>query len=110
LVIEDVEEDTRFAPFRPLARAAGNRALQSTRILSHKGAPLGVLGTHFRSVHKPSDQDLRLLDLYVRQAADIIEHHRAHDALRESEERLRLAQLSTGIGVWDWDLKTSRVT
>jgi len=110
MVIEDVEEDTRFAPFRPLARAAGYRALQSTRILSRKGAPLGVLGTHFRSVHKPSDQDLRLLDLYVRQAADIIEHHRAEDSVRASEERLRLAQLKTGVGVWDWDLHTDEVT
>jgi len=61
-------------------------------------------------VHKPSDQDLRLLDLYVRQAADIIEHHRADDALRASEERLRLAQLKTGVGVWDWDLHTDKVT
>src|SRR5262249_26574174 len=110
MVIEDVEEDTRFAPFRPLARAAGYRALQSTPILSREGAPLGVLGTHFRSVHKPSDQDLRLLDLYVRQAADIIERHKAEDALRESEERLRLAQLKTGIGLWDWDLRTGKVT
>src|SRR5262249_43451350 len=62
---------------------------QSTRIQSREGAPLGVLGTHFRSVHKPADQDLCLLDLYVRQAADIIERHKAEDALRQSEERLR---------------------
>jgi PAS domain S-box-containing protein len=89
MVIEDVEQDYRFAPFRPLARAAGYRALQSTRILSREGAPLGVLGTHFRSVHKPAEQDLSLLDLYVRQAADIIDRHKAEDALRESEERLR---------------------
>src|SRR5262249_39892391 len=75
MIVEDVEEDTQFAPFRPLAHAAGYRALQSTRILSREGTPLGVLGTHFRSAHKPSDQDLCLLDLYVRQAADIIEHH-----------------------------------
>jgi PAS domain S-box-containing protein len=110
MVIEDVEQDYRFAPFRPLARAAGYRALQSTRILSREGAPLGVLGTHFRSVHKPSDQDLHLLDLYVRQAADIIEHHKAHNALCESEERLRLAQLRTGIGVWDRNLRTGKLT
>jgi PAS domain S-box-containing protein len=110
MVIEDVEQDYRFAPFRPLARAAGYRALQSTRILSREGVPLGVLGTHFRSVHKPSDQDLHLLDLYVRQAADIIEHHKVHNALCESEERLRLAQLKTGVGVWDWDLRADKVT
>jgi PAS domain S-box-containing protein len=109
MVIEDVEQDYLFAPFRPLARAAGYRALQSTPILSREGAPLGVLGTHFRSVHKPSDQDLHLLDLYVRQAADIIEHHKAHDALCESEERLRLAQLKTGVGIWDWDLRKGKL-
>jgi PAS domain S-box-containing protein len=113
MVVEDVEEDVRFAPFRPLARAAGYRAMQSTPILSREGAPLGMLATHFRSVHKPSDQDLHLLDLYVRQAADIIEHHKAVDALHESEERLRLAKgrLADAMAVgelmaFEWDAVT----
>jgi PAS domain S-box-containing protein len=34
----------------------------------------------------------------------------ADDALRKSEERLRLAQLKTGIGLWDWDLRAGKVT
>jgi PAS domain S-box-containing protein len=110
MVIEDVEEDALFAPFLPIARAAGYRAVQSTPIMGREGALLGTLATHFRSVHKPAEQDLRLLDLYVRQAADIIEHHRAEDALRESEERLRLAQSKTGVGIWDWNLRTGKVT
>jgi PAS domain S-box-containing protein len=110
MVIHDVEADRHFAPFLPLARAAGCRAMQSTPILSREGTPLGVLATHFRSVHKPDDQDLHLLDLYVRQAADIIEHHNADDKLHESEERLRLAQLSTGIGIFDWNLRTDKLT
>jgi PAS domain S-box-containing protein len=110
MVVEDIGTDKVFVPFRPRARAAGYRAMQSTPILSREGTPLGMLATHFRSVHKPADQDLRLLDLYVRQAADMIEHHRADDALRESEERLRLAQSSTGIGIWDWNLQTGNVT
>ena len=58
----------------------------------------------------PTAHDIRLLDFYVRQAADIIERHKAEDALRKSEERLRLAQLKTGIGIWDWDLRTGTVT
>jgi PAS domain S-box-containing protein len=110
MVIEDVETDSLFAPFRPLARAAGYCAMQSTPILNRDGRPLGMLATHFRSVHRPAEQDLRLLDVYVRQAADIIERHRSVNALRESEERLRLAQLRTGVGLWDWNLRTGKVT
>jgi PAS domain S-box-containing protein len=110
MVIEDVETDKLFTPFRPFARAAGYRAIQLAPIMDREGMPLGMLATHFRSVHKPAEQDLRLLDLYVRQAADFIERHRSEDALRESEERLRLAQLRTGIGIWDWNLRTGKLT
>jgi PAS domain S-box-containing protein len=110
MVIADVETDERFIPFRRVARAAAYRAVQSTPIMNHEGTPVGTLATHFQSVHKPADQDLRLLDLYVRQAAEIIERHRAENALRESEERLRLAQLKTGIGVWERDLRTGKLT
>jgi PAS domain S-box-containing protein len=110
VVIEDVEADALFTPFRPMARAAGYRAVQTTPIGNCEGIMLGTLATHFRSAHKPDNDDLRLLDLYVRQAAEIIERHRAEDALRESEERLRLTQLRTGIGTWDWNLHTGRIT
>ena len=46
----------------------------------------------------------------MRQAAEIIERHKAEDALRESEARLRLAQSKTGVGVWDWNLRTGKLT
>jgi PAS domain S-box-containing protein len=34
----------------------------------------------------------------------------ARRALAESEERLRLAQLCTGVGIWDWNLRTGGLT
>ena len=103
------ETDKYFAPFRPIARATGYRAAQSTPIMSGEGVLLGTLATQFRSMHRPAEQDLRLLDLYVRQAADIIERHKAEEALRESEERLRLAQLRTGVSIWDLNLRTGNL-
>jgi PAS domain S-box-containing protein len=110
IVIEDVEADRFFITFLPMARDGDYRAVQSTPIMNREGILLGTLATHFRSVHKPDKEDLCLLDHYVRQAAEIVERHKAEDSLRESEERLRLAQLKTGIGVWDRNLRTGNLT
>jgi len=86
IVIEDVIEDIAFAPYREIARAAGYRAVVSTPLIGKDGAPLGILSTHFSSPHRPSDQDLRRLDLYARQAADFIERCRTDETLRESNK------------------------
>lgn len=42
--------------------------------------------------------------------ADISEQKQAEAALRQSEERLRLAQRAAGAGLWDWDLATNQIT
>ena len=54
-MIEDVETDEPFAPLRPVARAAGYRAVQSTPLCGRDGRLLGMLSTHFRSPHRPED-------------------------------------------------------
>ncbi len=44
----------------------------------------------------------------VRTFADITEHVRAKAALRDSEERWKLALESTGDGVWDWHIPSGQ--
>jgi PAS domain S-box-containing protein len=87
VVIEDVQTDPAFEPHREVAAAAGYRAVQSTPLWSRTGELLGMLSTHFRQPHRPSERDLRVLDLYARQAADFIERLRAEDLLREADRR-----------------------
>jgi PAS domain S-box-containing protein len=89
VTIEDVENDPAYALYREIAAAAGYRAVQSTPLISRGGDLIGILSTHFRRRHRPTDRELRMLDLYARQAADVIERLRIEDELRQSEEKLR---------------------
>jgi PAS domain-containing protein len=46
------------------------------------------------------DGELRLLDILARQAADFFDRRRAREALRQSEERLRVALAAGAMGTW----------
>ncbi|MDX2171259.1 MAG: ATP-binding protein [Deltaproteobacteria bacterium] len=87
VVIADVEQDPSYAPLRHVAAQAGYRAVQSTPLLSRSGELLGMLSTHFRQPHTPTEVDLRTLDLYARQAADILERARFLETLAEADRR-----------------------
>ncbi|HEX2269072.1 MAG TPA: GAF domain-containing protein, partial [Pyrinomonadaceae bacterium] len=87
IVIPDVNTDPKFAPHRDLAASTGFRAVQSTPLKTHDGRMLGILSTHFRNAHRLSDRDERLLDLYARHAADLIERFNFEHALKEADRR-----------------------
>ena len=87
-IIEDTELDLAFEPLRSMARAAGYRAVVSTPLLGADGTRLGVVSTHFRAVHRPTAQELRRLDLYLRQASDFIQRNQMEETLRKSQEAL----------------------
>lgn len=69
-------------------RRTGIRSAQTTPLLSRTGALLGMISTHWAYPHRPSDRDLRLLDILARQAADILDRTLAEEALREREQAL----------------------
>jgi PAS domain S-box-containing protein len=89
IVIEDVETDAPFEPFRAVARAAGFRSVVSNPLVGADGTPLGIVSCNFRSIHRPSEQELRRLELYLRQASDFIQRCKLEQVLRQSEESLR---------------------
>jgi len=67
---------------------AGIHSAQSTPLFSRSGKMLGMISSHWRKPHTPTERDLRLLDILARQAADLIERRQADEALRESQRRL----------------------
>jgi PAS domain S-box-containing protein len=53
--------------------------------------------------------DAGALPRFIVLSRDITARKAAEEALRESEQRLRLAQEAGHIGIWDWDVCTDRV-
>jgi signal transduction histidine kinase len=89
VIVEDVEADPAYGPYREAAIAAGFRAVQSAPMFSRTSQPLGVISTYFRSPHRPSGDVLRMTDLYARQAAEMIESKQSEAALRKYQHELR---------------------
>jgi PAS domain S-box-containing protein len=85
-------------------RRSGIRAVQSTPLRSRSGQSLGMLSTHWRVPHTPTDDDFMLFDVLAREAADLIDRSRAEDAVRESERRFRLIANTAPVKLWMSDV------
>jgi len=94
VIVEDTRQSALFAgsPSLNALNKAGVRAVQSTPLISSAGNVLGVISTHFEFTRRPTEQELRLMDLLTRQAADYLERKRVEEEREEllaSEHELR---------------------
>jgi signal transduction histidine kinase/ActR/RegA family two-component response regulator len=94
VIVSDVETCDFIAGTPALEdhRKTGVRAAQSTPLISRSGLLLGMISTHWRQPHQPSERDLRLMDILARQAADLIERKQVEaerERLLEQEQLLR---------------------
>src|SRR4030095_739797 len=55
-------------------RRSNIRAVQSTPLVSRSGRLLGMISTHWREPHQPSERDLRLLDVLAPRGRDFDAH------------------------------------
>lgn len=91
VVVNDFEtcEFMAGTPGLETYRTVGIRAAQSTLLRSRAGKVLGLISTHWRDPHRPSEREWRLLDVLARLAADVIERSQVERSIRESAERFR---------------------
>ncbi len=73
---------------REICLQSGIRAVQTTPLVSRSGEFLGMLSTHWRKPHEPTEHELRSMDVLARQAADIIDRTQAEEKLRILNETL----------------------
>jgi len=80
-IIPDVALDRAFAPFRDIAAETGFRAVQSTPLITTNGLFVGMMSTHFRRPHAPTDEEMAMLGVYAGAVADTIQRFVAEKML-----------------------------
>lgn len=70
VVVEDLDCDLRFPQFRLSAAHVGFRAMLCTPMRDYGGRTIGVVSTHWRRPHRPSTEELCLVDLLAGFSAD----------------------------------------
>jgi transcriptional regulator with GAF, ATPase, and Fis domain len=70
VIIRDVENDPEFFAFRPDAKKAGFRSVQSTPFITKDGNVLGMVSTHFAHAHVPTPLEMQTLKKYSVVAAE----------------------------------------
>jgi two-component sensor histidine kinase len=81
VIVEDVANCEIFADqaFLKVMLNAGVRAVISTPLMSGRDKVLGMISVYFRVPHRPTEPELRRLDLLAQQTADYLERKRAEE-------------------------------
>lgn len=87
VIVPDVEKCDYMQGTEDLTmfKQTGMRACQTTPLISRNGKLVGMISTHWQRPHQPTVRDLRLLDILVRQAADLIDRKQAEEALLKAD-------------------------
>jgi two-component sensor histidine kinase len=90
VIVEDVMNNEIFVgqASQQVLIDAGVRGVISVLLKSSKKTLMGMISVHFSNPHRPTERELRLLDLLARQTADYLERKRA-----EQTEKLLVSEL-----------------
>lgn len=89
VIVEDTATDPRWEGLRDLALRHGLRACWSEPVFSPDGRVAGTFALYVRRPRAPTEAELAAMEMGAHLVGVAIEHHRAEQALRESEEQFR---------------------
>ncbi|MFH1036220.1 MAG: PAS domain-containing protein [Pseudomonadota bacterium] len=108
VIVEDIMTHPYWADFQELAQKAEVGSCWSDPILAANGAVLGAFAIYHQEPRKPSKEDIEQLRSATKFVRLAIEHHRALDNLKKSQQRLALVMLGANDGIWDWNIAADR--
>jgi PAS domain S-box-containing protein len=109
VIVEDIATDPLWTRYREFALKHDLRACWSTPIFDGQRRVLGTFALYFRTPCSPTKRHHELIEMATSTAAIAIARHEETEALRTSEERLRLAIAGGNLGIWEWNAITDRL-
>ena len=109
VIVEDIASDSLWDNYRDFALKHGLRACWSIPMFDEQHRVLGTFALYFRTSGRPTARHWQLIETTTQTAAFAIVKQRETEALRASEERLRLAVTGGNVGIWEWDIRNNRL-
>src|ERR1700678_940810 len=110
IVIDNIATDYRFAAARDFVLSHGLRSCWSQPIRDSRNTVLGTFAIYRRKVATPRPEELRMTRVAAQLAGNAIERIRAEIRLRETIERLNLAETVARFGIWESNFQKNIMT
>ena len=110
IVIDNIATDYRFEAARDFILSHGLRSCWSQPIRDSRNTVLGTFAIYRRKVASPRAEELRMTRVAAQLAGNAIERIRAEIHLRETVERLNLAETVARFGIWECDFQKDTIT
>ena len=110
IVIDNIATDYRFAAARDFILSHGLRSCWSQPIRDSRNTVLGTFAIYRRKVASPRAEELRMTRVAAQLAGNAIERIRAEMHLRETIERLNLAETVARFGIWESNFQKDVMT
>lgn len=107
--IDDVKNSDLDDQLKSVIAGEGIAALGFIPLL-YNDVLIGKFMVYYDQPHVFTEHEFEVALTVGYQIAVGIERTRTQDALRENEERLRLATQTGKVGVWDWDIRGNKVS
>lgn len=86
VIVDDIENDPKWAPFVDLVLPFGFRSCWSSPIISKDGSVLGSFALYSKSVRTPTTLEIELVEMSTRLASIAIDNHTTLRAIRTAAE------------------------
>jgi len=110
IVIDNIATDYRFAAARDFVLSHGLSSCWSQPIRDSRNTVLGTFAIYRRKVASPRPEELRMTRVAAQLAGNAIERIRAEIHLRETIERLNLAETVARFGIWESNFQKEIMT